>query len=61
MSEAAWLETRTIHRMLELDPKQEGLARKQGSRLKGDLLVMDENSMIDLQPGHPPLRAVPDG
>jgi exodeoxyribonuclease V alpha subunit len=60
MSEATGLEARTIHRMLELDPKTFGFKRNEESQLDCDLLVVDESSMIDVPLMHALLRAVPD-
>jgi exodeoxyribonuclease V alpha subunit len=61
MSEATGLEARTIHRMLELDPKTGGFKRGENSPLDCNLLVVDESSMIDVPLTQALLRAVPDG
>ena len=60
MSEATGLEARTIHRLLELDPKTFGFKRNEESPLECDLLVVDESSMIDVPLMQQLLKAVPD-
>ena len=47
MSEATGLEAKTIHRLLEVDPKAGGFRKDQDNPLDTDLLVLDEASMID--------------
>ncbi|TNC48714.1 ATP-dependent RecD-like DNA helicase [Rubellimicrobium rubrum] len=61
MSEATGLEARTIHRLLEFDPKTGGFKRGEESPLDCDLLVVDESSMIDVPLMQSLLKAVPDG
>jgi exodeoxyribonuclease V alpha subunit len=46
LSEAAGLEAKTIHRLLEVDPGSGSFSRGPESRLDCDLLVIDEASMI---------------
>ncbi|TNC74188.1 SF1B family DNA helicase RecD2 [Rubellimicrobium roseum] len=60
MSEATGLEARTIHRLLETDPKTGGFRKTEDSPLDGDLLVVDESSMIDVPLMQALLRALPD-
>ena len=60
MSEQTGLEARTIHRLLEVDPKQGGFARNADRPLACDLLVLDECSMIDVPLMNALLKAVPD-
>nr|WP_246849707.1 ATP-dependent RecD-like DNA helicase [Rubellimicrobium arenae] len=60
MAEATGLEARTIHRLLEPDPRTGGFKRGEDSPLACDLLVADESSMIDVPLMHALLRAVPD-
>ena len=48
MSESTGLEAKTIHRLLEFDPKEGGFLRGADLALDCDLLVLDEVSMIDV-------------
>jgi exodeoxyribonuclease V alpha subunit len=48
MSEATGFEARTIHRLLEVDPKSGGFKRDHDNQLDCDLLVVDEASMVDV-------------
>jgi exodeoxyribonuclease V alpha subunit len=59
MSEATGMEARTIHRLLEVDPKAGGFRRGPDSPLDCDLLVVDETSMLDILLMHALLKAVP--
>ena len=60
MSEATGMEARTIHRMLEYNPK-DGFQRNAENPLAGDALIVDECSMIDILLMNNLLKAVPDG
>ena len=59
MKEATGMEAKTIHRMLEIDPKTFGFKRNEESPLECDLLVVDESSMVDISLMHSLLKAVP--
>jgi exodeoxyribonuclease V alpha subunit len=48
MTEATGIEARTIHRLLEVDPKTGGFKRNEGNVLDCELLVVDEVSMVDV-------------
>src|SRR5438270_490126 len=48
MSEATGFEARTIHRLLEVDPRHGGFKRDADNPLDCDLLVVDEMSMVDV-------------
>jgi exodeoxyribonuclease V alpha subunit len=48
LSESTGLEAKTIHRLLEVDPKQGGFKRGVEEPLECDLLVIDETSMVDV-------------
>ena len=61
LGEVAGLEAKTIHRLLEFGPGGNGFVRNEGNPLDGDLLVVDESSMIDLPLMHALLRAMPRG
>ncbi|MCP4307750.1 MAG: AAA family ATPase, partial [bacterium] len=60
MTEATGHEARTIHRLLEVDPRGGGFKRGSDSPLDCDLLVVDEASMIDVMLMQALMRAVPD-
>jgi len=60
MNEATGLEAKTIHRLLEIDPKTGGFRRNNENPLDCDLLVIDETSMVDVLLMHALLKAVPD-
>jgi exodeoxyribonuclease V alpha subunit len=60
MKEATGFDAKTIHRLLEMDPKAGGFKRGLESPLECDLLVVDETSMIDVMLMQALIRAVPD-
>ena len=60
MNEATKFEAKTIHRLLEVDPKGGGFRRDTENPLDCDLLVIDETSMVDVLLMHALLKAVPD-
>ena len=60
MTEATGFEAKTIHRLLEVDPKGGGFKRGADNPLDCDLLVIDEASMVDVMLMQALLRAVPD-
>ena len=60
LSESTGLEAKTIHRLLETDPKTGGFRRTEEQPLACDLLVVDEASMVDVLLMRSLLRAVPD-
>jgi exodeoxyribonuclease V alpha subunit len=59
MTESTGIEARTIHRLLEVDPRTGGFRRDERTPLEGDLVVVDEMSMVDVPLLHSLLRAVP--
>lgn len=59
LSEATGLEAKTIHRLLEMKPP-EGYQRNEENPLEGDVLIVDECSMIDIMLMYALLRAMPD-
>ena len=59
MSEACGMESKTIHRLLESKPP-EGFGRTAENPLEGDVLILDESSMIDIILMYNLLKAVPD-
>jgi exodeoxyribonuclease V alpha subunit len=60
MTEATGFEAKTIHRLLEVDPKGGGFKRGSENPLDCDLLVVDETSMVDVMLMQALMRAVPD-
>jgi exodeoxyribonuclease V alpha subunit len=59
MNEATGLESKTIHRLLECKPP-EGYKKNEENTLEGDVLIIDEASMIDIILMYNLLKAVPD-
>jgi exodeoxyribonuclease V alpha subunit len=59
LSETTGVDARTIHRLLEVDPRTGGFKRQESRPLECDLLVVDETSMVDVPLMHALLRAVP--
>ena len=60
LSEATGLEAKTIHRLLEVKPP-EGYQRNEENPLEGDVLIVDECSMIDIMLMYSLLKAIPTG
>ena len=60
MEEATGRPASTIHRLLEFTPGAGRFARNAETPLEGDVLVVDEASMLDIQIAHALLQAVPD-
>ena len=59
LSETTGLEAKTIHRLLETKPP-DGYQRNADNPLEGDVLIVDECSMIDVMLMYNLLKAVPD-
>ena len=59
LSETTGMEAKTIHRLLEVKPP-EGYQRNEDNPLEGDVLIVDECSMIDIMLMYNLLKAVPD-
>jgi exodeoxyribonuclease V alpha subunit len=60
LGESTGLEAKTIHRLLEFDPKAGGFKRNRDNPLDTDLVVVDEASMIDIVLLNQLLKAIPD-
>ena len=60
LSESTGLEARTVHRLLEADPKTGGFKRGEAHPLDCGLLVVDECSMVDVPLMRALLQALPD-
>ena len=59
LSESTGLEAKTIHRLLETDPRTGTFRRTEEAPLDCDLLVVDETSMVDVPLMRALLRALP--
>ena len=59
LSEVTGMEAKTINRLLEYKPP-EGYQRTENNPLRGDVLIMDECSMIDIILMYNLLKALPD-
>jgi exodeoxyribonuclease V alpha subunit len=60
LSETTGMEAKTIHRLLEVDPKRGGFKRSAEEPLECDLLVIDETSMVDVPLMASVVKALPD-
>src|SRR5262249_5781524 len=60
MTEATGFEAKTIHRLLEVDPRGGGFKLGDDNPLECDLLVVDEASMVDVVLMQALMKAVPD-
>jgi exodeoxyribonuclease V alpha subunit len=61
LSESTGHEAKTIHRLLETDPRTGSFRRNEVEPLDCDLLVVDETSMVDVPLMRAVLRALPEG
>lgn len=59
LSEVTGMEAKTIHRLLEMRPPH-GFQRNEDNPLNGDILIVDECSMIDIILMYSLLKAIPD-
>jgi exodeoxyribonuclease V alpha subunit len=59
MTEATGFEAKTIHRLLEVNPKTGGFLRGDDNPLECDLLIIDETSMVDVLLMQALIKAVP--
>lgn len=59
MTEQTGLEAKTIHRLLEIDPKHGGFSRNEENPLDCDLLVVDETSMVAVPLMNALTKAIP--
>jgi exodeoxyribonuclease V alpha subunit len=60
LQESTGRDARTIHRLLEFEPKGSGFKRNQENPLDVDLLVVDEASMVDISLMDHLLQAIPE-
>ncbi len=59
MSEATGASAQTLHRLLKFDPHEGGFSQNERRPLAGDMIIIDETSMLDLPLAYHLLRAVP--
>jgi exodeoxyribonuclease V alpha subunit len=59
MSEQTGIEAKTVHRLLEVDPKHGGFKKGLDDPLECDLLVIDETSMVDVPLMNAITKAIP--
>jgi exodeoxyribonuclease V alpha subunit len=59
MAEATGVEAKTIHRLLEYDPRVAGFKHDMNNPLEGDVFIIDEASMLDVVLAHQLVRAIP--
>src|SRR5436853_5835545 len=59
LAETTGLEAKTIHRLLEIDPRPGRIRSNESNPLACGLLVVDETSMVDVPLMHSLVRAVP--
>ncbi len=57
--EATGNEAKTIHRLLEFEPRTGRFKHHEKNLLRGDLFILDETSMIDLALAYQLIRAIP--
>jgi exodeoxyribonuclease V alpha subunit len=60
LSEATGQEAKTVHRMLEFDPSKYAFKRNAENPLDGDVVLIDEVSMMDLPLAHAVIQSVPE-
>jgi exodeoxyribonuclease V alpha subunit len=60
LNESTGLEAKTIHRLLEFDPQTTQFRHSRDNRLKCDVLVIDECSMVDISLVNKLVQSVPD-
>lgn len=61
MTETTGMDAKTIHRLLEFDPKASGFKRSEDNPLDCELLVVDESSMVDVMLMQALVKALPNG
>ena len=61
MQEATGVHARTLHRMLEYDPKTQTFSRDGDRPLEAHVVVVDEASMLDIELFAALVRAIPNG
>jgi len=59
MTEATGAPAQTIHRLLKFDPHEGGFTRNDHQPLEGDMIIIDETSMLDIPLAYHLLKAIP--
>ena len=59
MSEATGAPAQTIHRLLKYEPHEGGFTHNERRPLKGDMIIIDESSMLDIPLAYHLLKAIP--
>ena len=59
ISETTGREAKTIHRLLEFSPQENGFKRNQDNPLEADVVIIDEMSMVDLILMNNLMKAIP--
>ncbi len=59
MSEATGVPARTIHRLLKYEPREGGFTHNERRPLDGDMIIIDETSMLDIPLAYHLLKAIP--
>ncbi len=60
LAEATGAEAKTVHRLLEWNPRTLGFSRGADAPLEGDVLIVDEASMLDLPLAQAVVEALPE-
>jgi len=60
LTETTGLTAKTIHRLLEYDPKTHAFKYNQNNRLSTDMVIIDEASMIDIMLWYNVVKSIPD-
>jgi exodeoxyribonuclease V alpha subunit len=59
MSEATGVPAQTIHRLLKYEPREGGFTHNERRPLQGDMIIIDETSMLDIPLAYHLLKAIP--
>jgi exodeoxyribonuclease V alpha subunit len=59
LSESTGMPAQTLHRLLEMSPESNGFQRDEDNPLEGDVVIVDEASMVDVPLLDAVLRAMP--
>jgi exodeoxyribonuclease V alpha subunit len=59
MSEATGASAQTIHRLLKYEPREGGFTHNERRPLQGDIIIIDETSMLDIPLAYHLLKAIP--
>jgi exodeoxyribonuclease V alpha subunit len=59
MSEATGAAAQTIHRLLKYEPREGGFTHNERRPLQGDMIIIDETSMLDIPLAYHLLKAIP--